>query len=163
MADNNMLMGWDDVIESDGQEYVVLPEGDYNFTVTNVERGYFNGSPKVPACNQAILTLNVDGGEHGHVTVRANLLLYRSLEWKLAQFFRSIGQKKHGEKLVMNWPAVNGAHGRCHIKPRSYTGNDGMPRQANEIERYLDYDPTKMGFTVVKNEALPWDSEGAGF
>lgn len=28
--DQNMCMDWDDAIESDGQEYVLLEEGDYN-------------------------------------------------------------------------------------------------------------------------------------
>ena len=42
MADKNM-MDWNDTIESDGQEFVLLDEGDYNFTVTNFERGRFPG------------------------------------------------------------------------------------------------------------------------
>ena len=33
VAVDNMIMDWDDTIESDGQEFVVLPEGDYTFTV----------------------------------------------------------------------------------------------------------------------------------
>ena len=43
MADNyqnqNMFLDWDDAIENDGQEFVTLEEGDYNFTVTGFERG----------------------------------------------------------------------------------------------------------------------------
>ena len=35
-------MDWNDSIEEDGQEYIILPEGDYNFRVTNFERGRFN-------------------------------------------------------------------------------------------------------------------------
>ena len=33
MALDNNIMNWDDTIENDGQEFVVLPEGDYTFTV----------------------------------------------------------------------------------------------------------------------------------
>ena len=29
-----MCMDWNDAIENDGQEFVTLEEGDYNFTVT---------------------------------------------------------------------------------------------------------------------------------
>ena len=36
---DNSIMDWNDVIEDDGQEFVLLPEGDYNFVVTNFERG----------------------------------------------------------------------------------------------------------------------------
>ena len=60
MADNyqnqNMFLDWDDAIENDGQEFVTLEEGDYNFTVTGFERGRFPGSAKLPACNKATLT-----------------------------------------------------------------------------------------------------------
>ena len=93
--DNN-IMNWDDVIENDGQEYILLPEGDYNYRVTNFERGQFPGGPKIPPCPKASLTLTVDT-EQGTATARVDLLLYRTVEWKMAAFFRSIGQKKHGE------------------------------------------------------------------
>lgn len=39
MAMDNNIMNWDDVIENDGQEYILLPEGDYTFVVTGFERG----------------------------------------------------------------------------------------------------------------------------
>lgn len=55
----NMCMGWDDQIENDGQEFIILPEGGYNFTVTEFERGRFPGSAKIPACNKVTLTLEV--------------------------------------------------------------------------------------------------------
>ena len=58
MALDNNIMNWDDTIENDGQEFVVLPEGDYTFTVTNFERGRFPGSTKIPPCNKATLTIS---------------------------------------------------------------------------------------------------------
>ena len=33
------LMDWDSAIESDGQQFIILPEGDYTFTVTGFELG----------------------------------------------------------------------------------------------------------------------------
>ena len=50
MALDPNVMGWDDVLENDGQEYVILPEGDYTYTVTNFERGQFPGGKKLPPC-----------------------------------------------------------------------------------------------------------------
>ena len=50
--------GWDDEIENDN-EFQILPDGDYNFTVTGFERGRHQGSAKLPPCNKAIITLNV--------------------------------------------------------------------------------------------------------
>ena len=55
IENKDMLMDWNDSIETDGQEYVLLPEGDYNFIVTHFERGRFSGGPKVPACKQQSL------------------------------------------------------------------------------------------------------------
>lgn len=139
MIDNKeMLMDWNDAIEEDGQEYVLLPEGDYNFTVTNFERGRFPGGPKVPACNKATITVQVDTKE-GIATVKFDLLLYRSLEWRISAFFRCIGQKKHGEKLTMDWNKVIGSKGRAHFKQRSYTNNQGEEKFTNDIDRFIDY------------------------
>jgi hypothetical protein len=139
MIDNkDMLMDWNDAIEEDGQEYVLLPEGDFNFTVTNFERGRFPGGPKVPACNKATITVQVDTKE-GIATVKFDLLLYRSLEWRISAFFRCIGQKKHGEKLTMDWNKVIGSKGRAHFKQRSYTNNQGEEKFTNDIERFIDY------------------------
>ncbi len=139
MIDNkDMLMDWNDAIEKDGQEYVLLPEGDYNFTVTNFERGRFPGGPKVPACNKATITVQVDTKE-GISTVKFDLLLYRSLEWRISAFFRCIGQKKHGEKLTMDWNKVIGSKGRAHFKQRSYTNNQGEEKFTNDIDRFIDY------------------------
>lgn len=139
MIDNkDMLMDWNDSIEADGQGYILLPEGDYNFTVTNFERGRFPGGPKVPACNKATITVQVDTKD-GIATVKFDLLLFRSLEWRISDFFRCIGQKKHGEKLTMDWNKVIGSKGRAHFKQRSYTNNQGEEKFTNDISRFLDY------------------------
>jgi len=139
MIDNkNMFMDWNDAIEEDGQEYVLLPEGDYNFTVTHFERSRFPGGPKVPACNKATITVQVDTKE-GMAIVKFDLLLYRSLEWRISAFFRCIGQKKHGEKLTMDWNKVIGSKGRAHFKQRSYTNNQGEEKFTNDIDRFIDY------------------------
>ena len=158
MSIDNNIMGWDDVIENDGQEFVVLPEGDYTFTVSNFERGSFPGGAKIPACPKATVTLNIDNNQ-GVATARVDLLLYRTVEWKIAAFFRSIGQKKHGEKVAMNWNKVVGARGKAHFKPRSYT-KDGEERKVNDVDRFLDYDPS-VAFTPVSNDPdLPWSTGG---
>ena len=157
VAVDNMIMDWDDTIESDGQEFVVLPEGDYTFTVTNFERGRFPGGPKTPPCNKAIISINIDN-DIGVATARFDLILYRTLEWKIASFFRCIGQKKHGEKVAMNWNAIVGARGRAHIKPRTYK-KDGEDRQVNDVGRFYDYDDS-VGFAPVNDPDVPWGDGG---
>lgn len=152
--DTNM-MGWDDVLESDGQEFIVLPEGDYTFTVTGIERGHFPGGKKIPPCNKVSLTLNIDN-DQGIATARADLILYRTVEWKIAAFFRCIGQKKHGEKITMNWNSVVGARGKAHFKPREYTKGDQV-RQVNDLDHFYDYDPS-VEMTPVYDADLPWEN-----
>ena len=142
MADyqnSNMFLDWDDAIENDGQEFVILEEGDYNFTVTDFERGRFPGGPKIPPCNKAALTLQVKTPD-GVAICRTDLLLYKTMEWKLSAFFRCIGQKKHGERLVMDWNSVKGSRGRAHFKPRTYIASNGEERQANDLDRFYDWD-----------------------
>lgn len=136
----NMFLDWNDSIETDGQEFVLLPEGDYNFVVTNFERGRFPGGQKVPACNKATITVQIQTNE-GVAMVKFDLLLYRSLEWRISSFFRCIGQKKHGEKLVMNWNTVIGSKGRAHFKQRTYTNQYGEEKTVNDLDRFIDYKP----------------------
>ncbi len=152
------IMDWNDTLESDGQEFIVLPEGDYTFTVTGFERGRFPGSAKLPPCNKATLTIRIDN-DQGPATARFDLILYRTLEWKIAAFFRCIGQKKHGEKLAMDWSSLPGARGRAHIRPRSYTTRDGEERQVNDVVRFYDYNPS-VALTPVDDADLPWGDGG---
>ena len=148
----NMLMDWNDSIETDGQEFVLLPEGDYNFLVTGFERGRFPGGAKVPACNKATITVQVATPE-GIAVVKFDLLLYRSLEWRISSFFRCIGQKKHGEKLTMDWNKVINSVGRAHFKQRTYTNQYGEEKTVNDLDRFIDYNPE---FFEVSEEDLPF-------
>ena len=75
MALDNNIMDWGDTIENDGQEFVVLPEGDYTFTVTNFERGRFPGSAKIPPCNKATLTIQIDN-DKGSANARFDLIAF---------------------------------------------------------------------------------------
>lgn len=138
MYNNNAGFDWNDAIEQDGQEFILLEPGDYNFRITNFERGHFAGSAKLPACNKATLTLEVDTRE-GCAYVKYDLILARSLEWKISSFFRCIGQKKHGERLVMDWNKVVGSEGRARFKHRPYTDKNGEQRVTNDVDTFYDY------------------------
>lgn len=133
-------LGWDDEIEKDGGDFIVLPAGDYDFTVTKFERGRFAGSEKMPACNQAKLELTVHSPEHGDIVVFHNLFLHTKTEGLLSNFFAGIGQKKKGEKLRMNWNAVVGAKGRLKLEINMFTGRDGVERTNNQVKTFYAYD-----------------------
>ena len=129
-------LGWDDEIVKDGGGFTLLPEGDYNFTVSKMERARFAGSAKMPACNQAKIELTVHSPEHGDVTVFHNLFLHTKTEGLLSNFFVGIGQKREGEPLRMNWGAIVGATGRAKIEINKYTSNKGEERENNQVKEF---------------------------
>ncbi|MGN0902406.1 MAG: hypothetical protein ACI4M9_03900, partial [Succinivibrio sp.] len=136
-VNENYEIGWDDDIEKDGNEFILLDEGEYEFTISKFERGRFPGSAKIPACNKAILTLVIES-EQGRAVVTADLIMYSSMEWKLSQFLRSIGLKKEGEKVRVKWDQLVGRKGRCLIKHRTYTNKNNEEKQTNDVEKFLD-------------------------
>lgn len=130
-------LGWDDEIEKDSSDFVILPEGDYNFTVTGFERARHTGSAKLPACNKAVLTIKLEG-EDETTTIKHNLFLHSKCEGLLCAFFTAIGQRKKGEKLRMNWTTVTGSKGRCKVGIHKFTGKDGVVRESNEIKKFYE-------------------------
>lgn len=155
-------IGWDDQISVDGEQYVVLEEGDYDFTVTGFERGRFPGSKKIPACNKAVLALTVYTPE-GTANVKYDLILWSSLEWKISAFFRAIGQKKSGEAFVPKWNQVVGAKGRAHFKPRKYSTQDGEERLANDVASFYDAETVPVApqqtYTQPQSDGAAWQGK----
>ena len=134
------VMEWDDAIENDGAEFKVLPEGDYLFRVTDYERGRFPGSAKIEPCNKATVFAKVQY-EGGQVPIRFDLILNRILEWRISAFFRAIGMKKHGERVILDWNKVPGSYGKCHIRPRKYQDKDGNEHEINDVVSFYDFNP----------------------
>lgn len=129
--------GWDDVIQKDS-EFIILPEGDYDFKVESFERSRFDGSEKMPPCNMAIVKIRIDDTTTGQSAfVNHRLMLHSRCEWSLSEFFAGIGQKKKGEQLKMNWQMVPGSTGRCKLGIRTYNGNE-----YNEIKKFYPKDPS---------------------
>lgn len=143
---SNEVMAWDAFIEQES-EFVLLPEGDYNFKVTKFERGWHDGSAKMDPCNKAILELTFEAPGLGKTTIKEQLFLHTKSEWKLCEFFRCIGQKVHGAGVKMNWDAVLGAEGKAHVYVDEFQGNDGTMKKNNKVAKYLD---------KVVEEGLPW-------
>lgn len=128
---------WDDIIENDSGEYILLPEGDYDFKVLSFERERHQGSAKLPPCKKAVLNIEVTSPQ-GKTTIRHNLFLHSKCEGLLCAFFSSIGQRKRGEKHQMNWNSVTGATGKCKVKIHTWTKDDGSQGQSNEISKFYE-------------------------
>lgn len=125
--------GWNDEINDDGSGFVLLEPGEYDYTVTKFERARHPGSAKLPPCNKAVVTLRIGGA-----SITTNLFLHSKCESLLCQFFRSVGARKSGQTITMDWSKVVGATGRCKIAIRDWLGRDGEKRQSNEVDRFLD-------------------------
>lgn len=132
MSDNGYELGWDSPIEKDSPDFVILPEGDYDFEVVEFERGRHAGSEKLPPCNKAIVHIKIEGQE-GVSIIRHNLFLHSITEGLLCDFFAGIGQRKKGEKATMNWNAVVGSKGRAKVGTKQWDG-----KTYNEIKKFYE-------------------------
>lgn len=143
-------LDWDAEIANEGSDFIVAENGDYDFVVTGFERARFEGSQKMPPCNQAKLTIKLDiPGVSGECIVKHNLFLHSKTEWKLCEFFTAIGQRKKGERVNMNWNAVTGARGRCKVSKRSFKNKDGKELWTNDIDKF--YAPEGNGLPFHTN------------
>lgn len=147
--------GWEDNIEKDSSEFVLLEEGVYPFTVEKIERGRSKGEGKWPACNMAIVHMQVDGGRQGKTTLKENLILYSLNEWKLSSFFVSLGMKKKGEILKMNWPGTLKQSGYCKVKIEEYRKQDGSTGYSNRIDKFLAPDDSSINSQNNQQPAAP--------
>ena len=149
---NNDFLSWTSEIQDDGgSSFIVLPEGEYKFQVQGLEKGSYQGSSEKigMGCPMATLSLKVMS-PNGNADVKDTIYLKKSLEWKASSFFRSIGQKKHGEKFTMNWKDSNilGQTGRCKIKVEKWIDKEGKERQSNKIDSYLDGDSDELDLSM---------------
>ncbi|AMS11405.1 DUF669 domain-containing protein [Erysipelothrix rhusiopathiae] len=125
-------LGWDDEIQDDGEDFIILKPGNYDFVVKKFERGRFDGSEKMPACNMALVTITVEDPDTGRqVDVQNRILLHRKTEWTISAFFASLGMKKKGEKIKPQWNMIVAKVGKCKIKNREYNGN-----LYNEVDKF---------------------------
>ena len=141
--EENKVIGWDDEIVDDGEysgeESVVLPAGNYDFEVIKTEQAWYDGSPKMPACNMAKVFLRIDGGDMGKALCVENIYLLERLQWKAAAFLRSVGLKKHGEPIAWRKLAhCDGERGRCQIFVDDYEDKNGEKKQSNKIKKFFD-------------------------
>ena len=131
-------IGFEGTIEEESGGFTLLPEGDYDFTVSKITRGRYEGSDKMPACNSVSVELTVWGPQDKAV-ITERFFLVRKFEWKLSQFFLSIGVKKHGEPLNMRWN-IEGMKGRCKVYIDKYQKQGGGEGQSNKIKKFYGYD-----------------------
>ncbi len=137
MTERDYELDWDSEIENESPDFILLPEGDYDFTISHYERARHEGSDKLPPCNKAIVYFNIETPQ-GTATIKHNFFLHSKTEGILCSFFCCIGQRKHGEKVSMNWPTVPGSTGKIHVTVREFTGKNGETVKINNISKFYD-------------------------
>ncbi len=145
MSEIERELGWDDPIENDSPDFIILPEGDYDFEVVDFERARHNGSNKLPPCNKAVVHIRIEGQE-GVSIIKHQLFLHTKTEGMLCAFFTGIGQRQKGQKVIMNWNAVVGSKGRCKIGIRSWKNDEGKEMTFNEVKKFYEPDTQQTMF-----------------
>lgn len=125
-----MALDWDDVLnvnekELETPQYLVLPEGDYEFTVDDVTYGNYNGSDKIPACKMATLKAKI-ATEKGTAYAGYRFYLYEGRGTQnIARFFKAVGFDVSGglkPGLFFKKAVQEGRSGIAHVKPNEYNG-----------------------------------------
>lgn len=154
-------LDWDDEIQYIESNFVLLPAGEYPFTVTGFDRQNFDGSAKVPPCKMAVIHLAVDGGDLGTADVDERLYLHTSMLWKLSEFAVGIGQMEpvEGAAVRINWNAVPGSAGRVKLAVNKYTNKNGEERTNNRVEHFLH---PERGRSSAPAHQTPARQQGSG-
>ena len=134
--ENDAYEGFDAVIgeEADEGGFVILPDGEYPFTVTKMDKERFSGSENISPCWLAIVTLQVDGGELGRANVFHRLYMVKKQAWKVKQLFVGVGLvDKDAKSFAPPWNQLIGASGVVKLGHHEHNG-----KTYNDVDRILD-------------------------
>ena len=132
-------LDWNTETSKESEGFTVLPEGtEVNFTVVE-----FKKATSKNGANMAKLELKCETDDGLSATLRVYLVLLRSCEWKINQFFTCVGLRKHGDRGVPKWGEVLGSKGRAKLGIEKWEGKDGNSYDCNVIKNFLDPVETK--------------------
>lgn len=148
-ADDERL-DWNSEASKESEGFKVLPEGtEVNFTVVE-----FKKATSKNGANMAKLELKCETDDGLSATLREYLVLLRSCEWKINQFFTCVGLRKHGERSVPKWNEVLGSKGRAKLGVEKWESRDGKIYDVNIIKSFLEppENPTSKPSTSVEDD-----------
>lgn len=133
---DNQVLSWDTVQEigeiQEAQEYVLLPNGIYRYTIVDLEKKIFEGSDKLPQCPQATVTFVIHGGELGDSKVYRNFFLTQKTSWTYKQLFLTLRLVKENSNGLIPWDKLIGQTGVAEVNQREYDG-----KTYNNIKYFL--------------------------
>lgn len=120
--------------------FTLLPPGDYDFTVVNLEQSRYTPGPnsKIGACKKVTLTLRVNSPEGNPVDLKHNLFMWGTTVGMIAQYQDSIGIHKSGEPVRFDWrqDLHIGKTGRLKLDNKPYVNSrTGQELPTNNIVR----------------------------
>ena len=137
-------------LELDDNTFVLLPDGDYHFTVKSHEVGYATSDKMPPNTQQITCNLEIPYTKDGQVefvTVRNNLNIYKKALFAVRQFVECIGMAPEKGRISIDLDKIDGATGICNVI--TYEGSNG-----NEYNRVnLFYPPSKAPTVTANDEA----------
>jgi len=126
-------------------DFVILQPGDYDFSVTGIERQQYaggtdkNGNP-TPACVQMIISMHVTNGLQA-TNIKHTFFLTTKNANQIYRFFISVGLAPADKSAPLNLNLFNqviGRTGKCRVRTRTYKGRNGDEMQANQIDRFYE-------------------------
>lgn len=146
---SNDFMSWNSATSQDPNSlkpFIVLPKGtQVKFTVSEFIR-----ATTQKGANMAKLVLDCEDDKGQKVSVKDNVVLLRSCEWKINQLFISLGLRLHGETAVPKWDMLKGASGLAKLDVASFQGDNGKSYDVNTILAYLE--PSEVNSTSSESE-----------
>lgn len=136
---NNEVIGWGDSFIAEENKFTLISPGNHPFTVKSMDRKIYDGNGKIPnGTPYAEVKCEVTGPE-GTASIIERLYLLRRMQWKLTQFFQSIGQPVVvGQPFQPNWSTVVGAKGTAEVEVNEYNDKNGNPQKNNRIKNFLE-------------------------
>ena len=128
--DENREIGWGEEIVGEEQQFVLLPEGDYDFIVdgVNYNRKKMDDGTTVGFSEIICRVKTLDGD----VIVKSNIKLVQKMMWKITEFFVCLGMGQVGQKFKTDWPATRGRTGKLKITHREYN-----KKTYHQVDKFL--------------------------
>lgn len=141
---------WDSTIKEDGQDFILLAPGTYSAIVEKYEKQWHEGSDKIGPCPKAVVTALIST-DKGDARITDRFLLHEKLEWKLSQFFTSVGMKENGEEVRIDFDQAVGR--TCRVKVSNRPGfGDKSDTLYNEIETWIAPEQEKSAGSFSKGK-----------
>lgn len=141
---DNISFGWDDAVTLTNKAGL-LKEGPAKFEVIKFTRGFFNGSKKMSACDQANLVVRAQDIDGVTADIKVNLPLNQKMLWKITHLFESLGLVDSSAKNVrLPWNKLVGSSGYCIVEQAAWQGNDGETHVSNQVKDFLSGAPARL-------------------